>query len=223
MARPQLATDQEILAATGRVMARRGPDAFTLSEVADEVGLSRAAIILRFKSTEALKIAFVRGQVERFARALGELPAAPGGDSLIELAAFIGRWAGRKSGAAGYLVERYGTDARQRTLAALERKRADALMQAISRAMPKLAVDHDSAVALFRANLSGGVLAWIAEGNSDAESFLVEHTKKWLTLAGIPYSERNAGVSSQPQARPARNGVRGTAKRTRAASVAEAQ
>src|SRR5581483_11914618 len=90
MGRPFTATDDDILQAAGKVIARRGPDGFSIAEVAADVGLSRAAIILRFKSTAALKVTLLNRMVEKFAAALRTLPQAPGGDNLLRLAAFIG-------------------------------------------------------------------------------------------------------------------------------------
>src|SRR6516225_8589088 len=90
MGRPFAASDDQILRAASKVISRRGPDAFSLAEVASEVGLSRAAIILRFKSTHALKVTLLTRQVERFAANLATLPNSPSGDNLLQVAAFIG-------------------------------------------------------------------------------------------------------------------------------------
>src|SRR5579864_2718623 len=90
MARPFTATDEDILNAAGRVIARRGPDGFSISEVAADVGLSRAAIILRFKSTHALKVTLLTRMVEQFAFALKALPQTASGDNVLRLAGFIG-------------------------------------------------------------------------------------------------------------------------------------
>ncbi len=47
MPRPKLKSDDEVLEAATAVLKRCGPINFTLSEVANEVGLSRAALIQR--------------------------------------------------------------------------------------------------------------------------------------------------------------------------------
>lgn len=73
MARPRRVSDDEVLDATGRVVARRGPLRFTLAEVAREVGVTAPALVQRFDSKRALLEALVRRDVERvlprFARA----------------------------------------------------------------------------------------------------------------------------------------------------------
>ncbi len=48
MPRPKLVSDDQVLDATHAVMLRLGPERFTLSDVAEAVGLSRAALIQRF-------------------------------------------------------------------------------------------------------------------------------------------------------------------------------
>src|SRR5580700_2906759 len=92
MGRPFTASDDDILNAAGKVIARRGPDAFSIAEVAADVGLSRAAIILRFKSTHALKVTLLARMVERFCAALQALPQTPSSDNVLRLAAFIGSY-----------------------------------------------------------------------------------------------------------------------------------
>jgi TetR/AcrR family macrolide resistance operon transcriptional repressor len=54
MPRPKLVSDADILDATRRVLLRQGTG-FTLSEVATEVGLSRAALIQRFDNKAGLE------------------------------------------------------------------------------------------------------------------------------------------------------------------------
>src|SRR3546814_16091822 len=104
MARPQIASDKQIFDAAERVFARSGPDAFTLAEVAKEVGLSRAAIILRFKSTQALKIMLMSRLHEKFIAFVDTFPKTPGGDQLLEIAASIGSRAGSRKGSSSYFA-----------------------------------------------------------------------------------------------------------------------
>lgn len=54
MPRPKLVSDADILDATRRVLLRQGA-AFTLSDVATEVSLSRAALIQRFSNKAGLE------------------------------------------------------------------------------------------------------------------------------------------------------------------------
>lgn len=55
--RPRLASDTEILMAVFRVVARLGPERLTLADVAEECGLSPAALMKRFGSKRGLLLA----------------------------------------------------------------------------------------------------------------------------------------------------------------------
>jgi len=58
--RPRTASDEQVLDAAARVIARAGPSALTLAEVGREVGLSAAAVVQRFGSRRALLLAVAR-------------------------------------------------------------------------------------------------------------------------------------------------------------------
>ena len=104
MARTQSVTDEEILQAAKRVIWRRGYDAFTLSDVAEEVGLSRAAIILRFQNTRALKLTLTARMVDEFTARLAALPSSRDGEGLIGLARFVGAAIGSKTSTRAFMV-----------------------------------------------------------------------------------------------------------------------
>jgi AcrR family transcriptional regulator len=71
MGRRQSVTDEAILMATMRAMAKYGPVDLTLAHVADDVGLSPAALIKRFGSKRDLLLAVSnaggKGMAEQFA------------------------------------------------------------------------------------------------------------------------------------------------------------
>jgi TetR/AcrR family macrolide resistance operon transcriptional repressor len=190
MARPFIATDDDILLAARNVMTKRGPDAFSIAEVASEVGLSRAAIILRFKSTHALKIASLQKMVQQFEERLQTLPQTPSGDNLVRVAAFIGSHTHGRENSLRFFSNYYSSSVRDNELLELERKRGQALDTAISRVMPKNALTRQSAVLAFRAHLSGSIMAWLALENVGPRQYLVERTREWLKLAGIAFDER---------------------------------
>ncbi len=57
MARPRQASDDEILRAAFRAIARLGPARLTLADVAEEAGISAGALVQRFGSKRALLLA----------------------------------------------------------------------------------------------------------------------------------------------------------------------
>jgi AcrR family transcriptional regulator len=58
--RPRKTSDEEILAATGRVMQRRSPTQLTLADVAKEAGVVPATLIQRFGTKRGLLLAACR-------------------------------------------------------------------------------------------------------------------------------------------------------------------
>jgi AcrR family transcriptional regulator len=189
MARPIIASDEEILQAAHRVLDRRGPDGFSISEVATEAGISRATIILRFGSTSALKLTLLTQVVQYFADAVARVPKPKGGDGLLHIAAFIGTHLHSRESSAKYFA-RYTLNMQDPELSALEHKRGKVLLDAISEVMPKVAIEHDAAARAFLSQLTGNIIAWLATDDQDSRRYLVLRTRDWLQLSGIRYSEQ---------------------------------
>ncbi|MFC4312480.1 TetR/AcrR family transcriptional regulator [Steroidobacter flavus] len=189
MARPVIASDEDILQAAHRVLDRRGPDAFSIAEVAAEAGISRATIILRFRSTSALKLTLLSQVIQQFAAAIAQVPKPKGGDGLLHIAAFIGGHLHSRESSAKFF-SRYNASLQDPELTALEHKRGKVLLDAISEVMPKVAIEHDLAVRAFLSQLTGNIIAWLAMDDPDSRRYLVLRTRDWLQLAGIRYSER---------------------------------
>ncbi len=205
MARTPSVSDEEILEAARRVIGRLGPNAFTVTDVASEVGLSRAAIILRFKSTHALKVLLLNRMVDQFIEMLAQLPKTPSGDNLLIVAAFIGERASnidvraRKRGPLPSFFASYPANMEDPDLAALERRRGEALRVAVSRVMPMTTIGRKAAVTAFCAHMTGSIMASLAAEDTDSRAYLVSRTRDWLRLAGIPFAEKeSATVNSSP-------------------------
>lgn len=79
MGRPRTRSDAEILAATSTVIARVGPARLTLAAVADEVGLSAATVLQRFRSKRGLLLALADTAVEAPAATVAKV-RGEGGD-----------------------------------------------------------------------------------------------------------------------------------------------
>lgn len=73
MPRPKLVSDTDVLEATRRVMLRQGAD-FTLTDVAAEVGLSRAALIQRFENKAGLAARLAAHQLEGLGQLIADHP-----------------------------------------------------------------------------------------------------------------------------------------------------
>ncbi|UBM04008.1 TetR family transcriptional regulator [Escherichia coli] len=79
MPRPKLKSDDEVLEAATVVLKRCGPIEFTLSGVAKEVGLSRAALIQRFTNRDTLLVRMM----ERVEDPQATAPSAPAAAELL--------------------------------------------------------------------------------------------------------------------------------------------
>ena len=190
MARPQSVSDDDILMTAWRVIARRGYDSFTLAEVAEEVGLSRAAIILRFKSTQALKLRLANHMADKFDKRVAAIPVARSGDALIDFAEVIGKWIASHDKFAAFMTV-LRQNILDEELAAVERRRGEILHRAILERMPKTVLDTESAALNFRAQLSGSMMQWEVESGISPSDYLVLRAQDWLTLAGIAFTTRN--------------------------------
>jgi AcrR family transcriptional regulator len=73
--RPRETTDEEILAAAGRVMQRLGPAQITLADVAEEAGVVPATLIQRFKTKRGLLLAACRTAPDMVPRQFAEARA----------------------------------------------------------------------------------------------------------------------------------------------------
>jgi AcrR family transcriptional regulator len=211
MARTPSVSDDAIFEAARRVMDRLGSSAFTVTDVASEVGLSRAAIILRFKSTHALKVLLLNRMVDQFIEMLAQLPQTPSGDNLLSVAAFIGERA-RNRGALPSFFANYAANMDDSDLAALERRRGEALRMAVFRVMPQTAIGTEAAVTAFCAHLTGSIMASLASEDTDSRAYLVSRTMDWLRLAGIPFEESATVSSSAPGSGKAASNSRGPRK-----------
>jgi TetR/AcrR family transcriptional regulator, macrolide resistance operon repressor len=193
MARPKQASDEQVLQAAHRIYAECGHQGFTLSQLARELGLSRAAIIQRFDSAEALRMRLARERIANFRSLLEQLPAQRSGDALLSLATFIGGMVGSRPQLAAFM-QNMQTDLADDEMVQLEKDRGEAMLDAISVRMPETAVDKQSAALAFRAHISGTLLQWqVEERPITPRDFLVERTREWLRLAGIPFSAAARG------------------------------
>lgn len=190
MARPLSATDDEILEAAQQVIARRGPDGFSISEVAREVGLSRAAITLRFKGDE-LKRVLMNRYVDVFDANLQALNIERGSAGLLAIAEQIATNAASQGRFSSFMLQ-YSANIQDAIALEMERKRGQILRAAIAKAMPETAIELEAAVDAFMAHITGSLLYWQTSDAPDARRFLRDRTLNWLRLAGIAVDEGQA-------------------------------
>lgn len=188
MARPLSATDDEILSASQQVLKRRGLDGFSVSEVARELGLSRTAITLRFKSADELKRTLIKRNAESFEARVMTLDIRQGASGLLAIADLIGGMAGGRENFSSFMM-RYTANVQDPILLQLEEKRGEILRIAIAKAMPETAIAREEAVDAFMAHLTGSLMNWHTQGDLDGRQFLRKRAMNWIRLVGIPVEE----------------------------------
>lgn len=108
MPRPKLKSDDEVLEAATVVLKRCGPIEFTLSGVAKEVGLSRAALIQRFTNRDTLLVRMMERGVEQVRHYLNAIPIGAGPQGLWEfLQVLVRSMNTRNDFSVNYLISRY--------------------------------------------------------------------------------------------------------------------
>lgn len=191
MARPQTVSDDEILNAAEQVLDMLGADRFSISEVARQLGLSRAAITFRFPGPDELRRLALARKVARMEKHISEWEIATGAAGLLEIACRIGRMAGGSAGFARSMM-RYRNNLDDPFAREMELHRGDIVRAAIAKAMPETVVSRTEAVDAFMANITGSLMAWQATSDSDAETFLRDRTLVWLRMTGIAEDEKPA-------------------------------
>jgi AcrR family transcriptional regulator len=188
MARPLSASDDEILNAAQQVLQRRGADGFTVSEVAREIGLSRTAITLRFKSGDELKRILVQRQIVQFKSHIDSLTVTQGGAGLLAIAEMIGGMLGGRDRFSHYMMRHLPANA-DSDMVAMEQQRSKLLRDAIGAAMPETAIGKAEAIDAFMTHITGSILYWQLSDAADVKAFLRQRTLNWLKLCGIPTDE----------------------------------
>ncbi|WP_417620978.1 TetR/AcrR family transcriptional regulator [Parasphingorhabdus sp.] len=184
MPRPLSATDDDIMEAAQKVLALRGSNGFSVSEVARELSLSRTAITLRFKSAQNLKQQVLRRNAELFKGKLGNLKLEKGAAGLIEIAELIGGMTNGRQNFSDYMA-RYASNVNDPDAMEIEQQRGQILREAILAVMPETTLPPEDAADAFMAHLTGSLMNWQGRSTISASSFLRERTIKWLRLVGI--------------------------------------
>jgi len=206
--RPRTVSDEEILAATARMIGRVGPLRLTLAHVAHEVGLSPATLIQRFGSKRELLLSFARqgsGDEQGFLEGL-----RAGGRTALETArAFLLCFAGlaqspkEMANHLAFLQIDLTDAAFHRITARLFRSQHQALAGLLAEAQAAgelRPVDARALARLLLAVVNGSLLTWAVYREGPAEAWLARDVD--LALAPYRAPKLSAGPSaSRPPSR----------------------
>ncbi len=183
MPRHKSISDEEILDLALPVMARAGPGAFTLADVAKVVGVSPATLFQRFGDKQTLvERAFARDN-ERFIPWLETLPQGVGAEVVIQIYADATQVFGDNPSLADHLLW-LREDIRDPALNRLARRRFKLFRAAIVKRLPPMPIPPDSAARLLDAQFHGAVVQWALEPRGRLSAFVTRSLRDWFRLSG---------------------------------------
>lgn len=181
MPRPKLHSDATILAAAQRVLLTKGPSQFTLTDVANAVGISRAALIQRFKDRDTLHLKVMERSTQEvrdyFAAASPEPGLAPLWIMLRDLIDGLGTGDGFSS----YLLLEW-SDVTDPALNALARERNALVLSAIAARLPDAPHDRTTAASLIQSVIQGASMQWLIDQSGALNTFVTTQTRRILEV-----------------------------------------
>lgn len=198
MPHPKLVSDDDVLDATRRVIARHGPTAFTLADVATETGLARSTLIQRFENRAGL----LRAVIERDTNRLpDQLAALPGGCDSQALWRFLSALV---SVLRGERIEEYlATVTVEMTdphLAEYARRGLRHVRAAIAARVPETSPSRDEVARHLQAVMQGASMQWAVEREGDLAPFVAARLRTALSFL-FPGEVFAAPTSPEPDGR----------------------
>ena len=180
MPRPKLHSDEFVLDAALSVLLRKGPSAFTLSDVAEAVGLSRAALIQRFTDKATLHRKVMERITQEVRDYFAGADATKGLDPLWLMLKDLIAGMGSGAGTEGYLLLLWG-DVQEPSLRALAAERNRLVLEAIEARLPAAPHPPGSTAGLIQAVIQGACMQWLAEPKGELAAFMTRQTRVLLT------------------------------------------
>ncbi|MCY1019425.1 TetR/AcrR family transcriptional regulator [Pyxidicoccus sp. MSG2] len=180
MPRPKLHSDEAILDATMEVLLRRGPAEFTLNDVAVELGMSRAALIQRFKNKDTLYLRAMERSGEQRRDYLASMPVEVGARGLWRFLTEIVSGMGTGEGLDSYLLLAW-KDLRDTTLRRMALERNLMVREAIAARLPQSA-ERDEVAAVLQDIIAGATMQWMVERKPSLTRYVLERLRRVLRL-----------------------------------------
>ncbi|UHD45465.1 TetR/AcrR family transcriptional regulator [Aureimonas altamirensis] len=181
MPRPKLHSDEFILDTALSILLQKGPSAFTLSDVAEAVGISRAALIQRFKDKATLHQKVMERNTQEVRDYFASLSVEAGLDPLWAM--LKGLIAGMGTGAEteGYLLLLWG-DVQNPSLRALAAERNQLVLKAIEARLPAAPHPPELTAGLIQTVIQGACMQWLVEPEGELATFMTERTRMLLSI-----------------------------------------
>jgi AcrR family transcriptional regulator len=208
--RPRTATDEALLEATARAVARHGPARLTLAHVAAEAGLAPATLVQRFGSKRGLLLALARqgsAATGREYAALRERNPSPLA-ALYAVAECMAGMAPSPEELANHLaflhIDLTDPDFHKLALAQSRAARAEiqSFLDDAVKARELTACDTAKLARAVQVTLGGGLIAWAIEREGTAGEWLRDDLQTLLE----PYLRRGSDGARANKKPPARRG-----------------
>ncbi|MFP2926489.1 TetR/AcrR family transcriptional regulator [Pyxidicoccus sp. 3LG] len=181
MPRPKLHSDEAILDAAMAVLLRSGPGGFTLNDVAVELGMSRAALIQRFKNKETLYLRAMERSGEQRRDYLATFPVEVGPRGLWRFITDIVAGMGTGEGLGSYLLLAW-EDVRDTTLRRMALERNLMVRDAIAARLPREMAARDEVAAVLQDVIAGATMQWMVEREPPLTRYVLERLRRVLGL-----------------------------------------
>jgi AcrR family transcriptional regulator len=179
MPRPKLHSDEEVLAAARQVLLREGPVDFTLSDVAAAVGISRAALIQRFRDKATLHARVMEEMTREVRDYFAAAPCEQGLDPLWSLLRDLISGMDAETGSEAYLLLFWG-DIVNPALRALALERNELVRKAIEVRLPTGERDPVATSGLVQVVIQGAYMQWMVNREGNLADFMTRRTRQVL-------------------------------------------
>jgi TetR/AcrR family transcriptional regulator, macrolide resistance operon repressor len=181
--RPKLVSDEDVLAAAVEVLAAQGI-AFTLSDLARRVGLSRATLIQRFGDRDAILRRMAEFEVDATRDWIGRFPVVVDAEGLWQFLEAIVRSMGGGEGFSAR-VQIAALEVRDPALRSLAEERYQLVQAAIAERLPDGLPRQETAGHL-HAIIAGATMQWVVtDGTTDLSDFVLDRLR-WAMKNSSP-------------------------------------
>ena len=181
MPRPKLHSDEFILDAALSVLLQKGPSTFTLSDVAETVGMSRAALIQRFKDKATLHHRVMERSTQQVRNYFENMHPESDLDELWAMLKDLIGGMGSGSGTEGYLLLLWG-DVQEPSLRSLSAERNRLVLKAIEDGLPFDPHPRDHTAGLVQAIIQGACMQWLVSPEGELAGFMIDRTRRFLSI-----------------------------------------
>lgn len=182
MPRPKTVDDNTVLDAALKIMLRPQREAFTLSDVATELGLSRAALIQRFQNRDGLQLRVAERGLQMLEEYLQEAPSHQGVDDVWTFLRTLVNSMGSDDRLPSLLMM-LRDDMVDKELNTIAKARNRLIRNAISERLPDASEgQNDMLASLIQATMQGAALQAGVDSPSELKRHILDHIRLQLDL-----------------------------------------